>query len=116
MVRVRQVGYDRRLRATLCNMQHIAFIDALAAVPARVGVVAHFQHAAPDVVTVAGEESLDVVTVDGRSAVKPEDAAEGREPPQITEPDLAGLGRQVAPAPPGSDQSVYRFRDYAPGD
>ena len=101
MIRICQVGYDRGLRAPFRDMQHIDFINAFAAVLARVGVVAHFQDSAPNIVRVAGEETLDVVAVNGRASVIPEYAAERREPPQIAEPDCTLLRRQVAPCASG---------------
>ena len=59
-------------------MKHIALGDAVAAKLAGIGVILDFQDTSSDVRRVRREKALDVVAVDGQTAVEPPYAAHGR--------------------------------------
>src|SRR6476620_404977 len=57
-------------------MQNVALRDSLRAESARICVLGDFKHASADVLSVLTQEPFDVVAIDRRASVEPEDATD----------------------------------------
>ena len=89
-----QVGDDRRLRVRGEDVEDVRPIDAVATDGAGVEIVLHLEHPPADVLGVLREVLLDVVAVDGSSAVGAVGAADRHRASEVAEPDSTpGLDR-----------------------
>ena len=81
------------------DVQHVLLHDPIAAEPARVAVIADLEHSAADVDGMPLEKTLDVMTVDWRSAAVAEIAAErGRAAHPPTRHDVAAVRAAKGPS------------------
>ena len=107
-VGVREVGHDRHVRIRGHEIEDVAAGHALAAERPRIPRVAELEHPSVDVVGMGGKEPLDVVAVDGRSALEPEVRAHRLEPAEAAEanPTSGAEGGENRRSQPSSSARV----------